>query len=137
MWVHNVLTREECRAIELQSLPFHTPQGGKLAPGERSQFSCQDPELSQMMWSRVREVFPPQIDGGEAVGLKREIAHARYGEGQVGFPHMDFRHSGGSWKDPSIASRFSFTVSLHLQIMCLNTYGTVYTFFFSLSRLCY
>merc|ERR1711972_688430 len=56
-------------------------------------------------------------------GLKTRIAHARYAEGQVGFPHMDFRHGHhgphfglptNDGSDPThVASRISFTVYLN------------------------
>merc|ERR1712070_320034 len=39
------------------------------------------------------------------------ISHARYLQGQCGFPHMDFRH-GDPGKDPTVASRVSLTVYL-------------------------
>merc|ERR1719223_857031 len=63
------------------------------------------------MWQRIKHTVPHSLDGGNAIGLMENVAHARYFAGQVGFPHMDFRH--GPRDDKCVASRISFTVYLN------------------------
>jgi len=114
-WLHNVLSEEECDALLRASLEHHdsplSAEDVETAPGCRSQFSSQDPELSALLWARIRGTVPEVVDGGQACGLMQRVAHARYFTGQVGFPHMDFRHGPGG--DNCVASRISFTVYLN------------------------
>lgn len=114
-WLHNVLSDDECDALVLATLEHHdsplSADDVETAPGCRSQFTSQDSQLSALLWERIRGSVPQELDGGRACGLMPRIAHARYFTGQVGFPHMDFRHGLGS--DKYIASRISFTVYLN------------------------
>jgi hypothetical protein len=122
MWLHNVLSLEECRALVQAGVRYHQeePPENYREPGLRSQFTAEDPEMSRLLWERIKEHIPACVDGGVAVGLKTRIAHSMYWEGQVGFPHMDFRHGhdGRHFGEPGdreacIASRISFTVYLN------------------------
>ena len=141
LWIHNVLSPAECAAVCAASLQYHqqSPPGSPdeyTQPGIRSQFTSEDPGMSELLWGRIQDLLPRELDGGVAIGLKTKIAHARYLEGQVGFPHMDFRHGhtgphyglrgaagaaggGGAEKgeggpeEVHIASRISFTVYLN------------------------
>jgi len=112
MWLHNVLSSEECMAI-LRAIDEHHAIGAySTATGVRSQFSSLDPNLSTLLWERIRSMIPRTThDGGTAVGLTQRVTHARYLQGQAGFPHIDFRH--GDRADPTVASRISFTVYLN------------------------
>jgi len=114
-WLDNVLSDAECDALLSATLEHHDPEpsssGVETEPGCRSQFCSQDAPLSALLWERIRGAVPQDLDGGRAVGLMETIAHARYFTGQVGFPHMDFRH--GPDDDRNVASRISFTVYLN------------------------
>mmetsp|Transcript_158460 Transcript_158460/g.508316 ORF Transcript_158460/g.508316 Transcript_158460/m.508316 type:complete len:101 (-) Transcript_158460:68-370(-) len=82
--------------------------------GLRSQFSSEDPEFADILWSRIRDTLPSELDGGQAFGLMPSIVHAKCWAGQEGFAHMDFRQSlGGHASGGSLASRVSLTVYLH------------------------
>jgi hypothetical protein len=113
-WLDNVLSPEECDALIHAVAEHHdcplSDDDVCCEPGVRSQFSTHDPQLCNLLWERIRQTVPQELDGGQAVGLKEDVAHCRYFCGQVGFPHMDFRH--GQHGDPTIASRISFTVYL-------------------------
>jgi hypothetical protein len=120
MWLHDVLTRQECELILEESLKYHesspggeeeTSEADYTQPGIRSQFCSDDPEFSALLWERIKGALPAELDGGRAAGLMTNIAHARYWTGQVGFPHMDFRH--GPRGQENISSRVSFTVYLN------------------------
>lgn len=113
-WLDNVLSTQECDAL-LRAVSEHhdCPLSDDEVchePGVRSQFTTQDPHLSKLLWERIRHTIPEELDGGQIVGLKEDVTHCRYFSGQVGFPHMDFRH--GHPGDPNVASRISFTVYL-------------------------
>ena len=83
--VDNVLSREECAAVVEASLEHHDDgsQGFSTAPGCRSQFVSNDPELSALLFSRIKDVVPAQCEGGDVVGLMSRVAHCRYFPGQV------------------------------------------------------
>lgn len=114
-WLDNVLSESECDALLQATLDVHgMPHGDdevQTDPGCRSQFTCQDPDLSELLWERIRHTIPDQLDGGQVVGLLERVSHSCYFPGQVGFPHMDFRHRHG--KNECIASRISFTVYIN------------------------
>eukprot|EP01063_Lacrimia_lanifica_P015234 TRINITY_DN2204_c0_g1_i1.p1 TRINITY_DN2204_c0_g1~~TRINITY_DN2204_c0_g1_i1.p1 ORF type:complete len:253 (+),score=66.32 TRINITY_DN2204_c0_g1_i1:76-834(+) len=120
MWLHGVLSQAECTALLGASVKYHTDQtqtdGDYTQPGLRSQFTSVDPELSALLFERVKAFLPSELDGGVLVGLKTVIAHARYYPGQVGFPHMDYRHAGDAGSavpGAAVASRISFTLYLN------------------------
>jgi hypothetical protein len=114
-WLYNVLSDAECEALMDATLEHHesplSPDDYQKDPGCRSQFTSNDSELSALLWQRIRESVPESLDSGTACGLMPRIAHCRYFPGQVGFPHMDFRHSLGT--DKCVASRISFTMYLN------------------------
>lgn len=114
-WLHNVLSEAECNALLAAAGEYHdcplSAGDVQTEPGCRSQFTSQDPELTTLLWERIKDTLPEVLDGGQAFGLVGRVAHARYFSGQVGFPHMDFRHGNGT--DNSVASRISFTVYLN------------------------
>jgi hypothetical protein len=114
-WLYNVLSDAECEALTAATLEHHdsplSSDDYAKDPGCRSQFTSDDAELSSLLWQRIRESVPDNLDGGVAFGLMTQIAHCRYFPGQVGFPHMDFRHS--LRKQKCVVSRISFTVYLN------------------------
>ena len=109
--LENVLSKAECAALVAATREHHAAEADGLEPGCRSQFVSDDPDLSDMFWGRIRAFVPEQLDGGQAIGLLKRVAHAQYFDGQVGFAHIDFRH--GSRTDPCVSSRISFTVYLN------------------------
>jgi len=113
MWLHNVLTASECEYLLRACNEHHETGAGGYSTdsGVRSQFTSLDANLSALLWDRISPMLPAQIDGGTAVGPMVSITYARYLPGQSGFPHMDFRH--GHRRDPTIASRVSFTCYLN------------------------
>lgn len=76
-----------------------------------------------MMWSRIKHTVPMVLDGGVAAGINTTLNYARYIPGQVGFPHMDYRHNSkagsvGNFTDDDlksglVVSRLSFTVYIN------------------------
>lgn len=109
----NVLSESECRALVSAAQSRHetAPPTGPHVPGVRSQFTVQDPALSDLVWRRITSFIPPELDGGTVVGLATGWRHARYWPGQSVMAHADFRH--GSHDDERIASRISFTLYLN------------------------
>lgn len=111
--LNNVLSEVECRALIQAAEPQHEaePPSGTTVPGVRSQFSNDDPGLSELIWMRIHDHFPDVLDGGDVVGLETRWRHARYWPGQSVMAHMDFRH--GPREDECVASRISFTLYLN------------------------
>ena len=90
--LYNVLSAEECKTIIEFTEAFHQQECESTEPGSRSQFTTLDPEFVELLWQRVKSHVPAEVDGGTAIGLLQKVAHVKYFPGQVGFPHMDFRH---------------------------------------------
>lgn len=109
--IDNVFSKEECVAIMAAAKPYHQTEPVSMFPGVRSQFTASDPDLSAMVWKRVKHALPEVLDNGRVIGLQTVWRHARYFPGQSVFAHMDFRH--GSREDECVASRLSFTVYLN------------------------
>jgi len=115
LWLDNVLSGAECDALLRAARPHHqgycSAGGVSTDPGSRSQFTSDDPELAAILWERIQDTVPVELDGGQAVGLLQKVAHAKYFPGQVGFQHFDFRHRDPGRGDCT-ASRISFTLYL-------------------------
>eukprot|EP01036_Dinobryon_divergens_P026912 gene26912-35608_t len=121
MRFENILSATECLNILQKIEPMHSGTCSSLDPGTRSQFSLDDPELTKLIWGRLKGFLPPTLDGGIVVGLETNWRHAMYFEGQSVFAHMDFRHYDR--EDENIASRLSFTVYLN---ECFNDGETAF-----------
>jgi len=106
----NVLTKKECDNI-LSMIERNHSECDSLIPGVRSQFSVDDVELSDLIWSRIKDFIPSTLDGGNVLGLQTNWRHGLYIDGQSVFAHMDFRHY--SKEDENVASRLSFTLYLN------------------------
>lgn len=111
MRFENILSTNECINILRNIETMHSTTCSSLDPGARSQFSVDDPELSKMIWDRLKRFVPPTLDGGIVVGLETNWRHGMYFEGQSVFAHMDFRHY--EKEDENVASRLSFTLYLN------------------------
>lgn len=112
--LHGVLSPEECRTIIAFTEPYHQTEPTGTEMGERSQFVTLDPQFVRLLWQRVAPHVPAEVDGGTAIGLLPKVSHVKYFPGQVGFPHMDFRHGPGEqFYDECVSSRISFTVYLN------------------------
>ena len=107
----NILSTNECGYILRSIEAMHSKICGSIDPGTRSQFSVEDPELSELIWGRIKGFIPSNLDGGIVAGLETNWRHAMYFEGQSVFAHMDFRHYDR--EDECIASRLSFTIYLN------------------------
>eukprot|EP01084_Bolivina_argentea_P115594 205539_1 len=109
--IDNVFTKKECESMIKSTLYLHETKPTSLLPGVRSQFSIFDPELSNIVWNRIKHLIPNTLDGGVVIGLQKNWRHARYFPGQSVFAHMDYRH--GNNINECIVSRLSFTVYLN------------------------
>ena len=62
MWMHNVMSPDECKFI-LRAADAHHQSGGKhdTATGIRSQFTSFDPELAALLWTRIHHMCPQRL----------------------------------------------------------------------------
>jgi len=112
LYLHNLLTKEECIHILSTTGSRHDASPQSLEPGSRSQFSETNTGLSDKLWARIKDFLPP-LDGGTCLGLRAEWNHARYFPGQSVFPHMDQRQTSQEHRsDPCIASRITLNIYL-------------------------
>ena len=109
---HNILSKEECNSI----LKNHEHKHSNIKDENiynRSKFSVNDNELSELIWSRIKHLVPEKLDGGKVNGLRTEWRHGRYLKDQYIFPHIDGRKTSNEQQNnKNIGSRFSLTIYL-------------------------
>ena len=95
------LTEGECaqliaraEAIGFESAPISASSGFERRPDTRNnaRVICDDQELAAMLWSRLRETIPNEIEGWRATGLNERFRFYRYDPGQRFAIHSDERY---------------------------------------------
>jgi predicted 2-oxoglutarate/Fe(II)-dependent dioxygenase YbiX len=98
-----VLTPDECRQLieRGEALGFDTAavrmrEGAQMMPSLRNndRAAMDDPALAALLWERVREHVPVEIDGCRAVGLLEHFRFYRYDPGQRFKRHRDGKENG-------------------------------------------
>ena len=107
-----ILTAEECAELVQFSETKHD-QEGEPGMGIRSEFTHSDEALSVKVWERLSPHLPSELDGGEAIGLRKTWHHAKYFKGQWVFGHMDQRQTSEEHlENPTVASRITLNIYL-------------------------
>jgi len=102
----NVLSREECdeyialtERLGYEGAPITTPLGFAMRPEIRNngRVILDDPERSNALWQRVRDLVPAFLQGRQAAGLNERFRFYRYDSGERFARHFDgpFRRPSG------------------------------------------
>lgn len=115
--VAGVLTTDECVALveRAESLGFaaasvRTKSGPKLLTNIRNndRVNIEDPELAQLMWSRIQSVLP-NLDSQRPIGVDHRLRFYRYEPGQEFKRHKD----GSAKNDNGFTSKLSYLIYLN------------------------
>jgi predicted 2-oxoglutarate/Fe(II)-dependent dioxygenase YbiX len=128
-----VLTPDECRAViatgeaaGFEAAAVRTSGGPQMMEGVRNndRIVFDDPALARLLWERVREHVPPEVEGARASGLYQPFRLYRYDPGQRFKRHKD----GSEMTDTGERSRFTFLVYLNADCEGGETVFSDYTF---------
>ena len=115
--VAGVFTAEECSALieRAESIGFdaasvRTPSGAKMMTKIRNndRVNLDDPELADLMWSRVASLLPT-LDDQQPVSVDNRLRFYRYEPGQEFKRHKD----GAVTNDDGCTSKLSYLIYLN------------------------